>query len=194
MEETKRRDFLRAGLGAAVALGSPWLSSSQASPLVPKSKRKSLVAAIRGKNLDAMTRDAIDALGGMPAVVDKGETVFIKPNLVSFPWAKHNKCFHIGDCTKPEIIIAVADECLKAGAAEVIIGEGSQMPTFEWQHAITLDGNTNLVKETARLSSKYDGRLPWHAWKRTLPVGSTSLRRPHWARSPFPVWLPRQTR
>ena len=106
-----------------------------------------------------MTRDAVDALGGMPAVVNKGETVFIKPNFVSIPWAQHNKCFHIGDCTKPEIIIAVADECLKAGAAEVVIGEGSQMPKFEWQYAITLDGNTNLVKEAARLSSKYDGKV-----------------------------------
>jgi len=84
------------------------------------------VAAIRGKNLDSMTRDAIDALGGIHTVVNKGETVFIKPNFATFPWAKHNRCFHVGECTKPEIIIAVTEECLKAGAAEVVIGEGSQ--------------------------------------------------------------------
>jgi len=116
------------------------------------------VAAIRGDNLDVMTRDAIDALGGIHTVVNKGETVFIKPNFVSIPWAKDNKCFHAGECTKTEIIIAVMEECLKAGAAEVIVGEGSHLPKFDWQYAVTLDGNTNLVREAKRLSSKYDGK------------------------------------
>jgi len=106
-----------------------------------------------------MTRDAIDALGGIRAVVAKGETVFLKPNLVSFPWAQHNNCFRVGECTKPEIIIAVAEECLKGGAAEVIIGDGSHLPRFDWRHAITLDGSTNLVKDAKRLSSSYHGKL-----------------------------------
>ena len=160
MEKTRRRDFLKASVGTAVAMAAPWpLAAHKGLAREPSAEVNATVAAIRGENLDAMTRDAIDAVGGMPAVVNKGDTVFLKPNFVSFPWAKHNKCFHIGDCTKPEIIIAVAEECLKAGAAEVVIGEGGQMPTFEWQHAITLDGNTNLVKEATRLSSKYDGKV-----------------------------------
>ena len=160
MHKIRRRDFLRTGVGTAVAMGAPCpLTACQGFSEEPSSETNAKVAAIRGKNLDAMTRDAVEALGGMRSVVNKGETVFIKPNFVSFPWEKHNKCFHIGDCTKPEIIIAVADECLKAGAAEVIVGEGSQMPTFEWQYAVTLDGDTNLVKEATRLSSKYDGKV-----------------------------------
>jgi uncharacterized protein (DUF362 family) len=106
-----------------------------------------------------MTRDALDALGGIRAVVNKGETVFLKPNFVSLPWAKYTKCFHTGECTKTEIIIAVTGECLKAGAAEVIIGEGSHRPEFEWKYAITLDGKTNLVEEATRLSSKYEGKV-----------------------------------
>ena len=110
-------------------------------------------------DLDAMTRDAIDAVGGIRSVVDKGETVFVKPNFVTFPWAKHNKCFQAGECTKPEILIAVAEECLKAGAAEVVVGEGSHLPTFEWQYAVTLDGSTDLVKEAKKLSSKYKGKV-----------------------------------
>ena len=128
-----------------------------AEPPPPKAKAK--VAAIRGDNLDAMTRDAIDALGGMRTVVNEGETVFIKPNFVSIPWAKDNKCFHAGECTKPEIIIAVMEECLKAGAVEVIVGEGSHLPKFDWQYAVTLDGNTNLLREAKRLSSRYDGKI-----------------------------------
>ena len=160
MHKTKRRDFLKASLGAAVAVGSPCPCTTCAgSAREPSPKINAQVAAIRGDNLDSMTRDALDALGGIRTVVNKGETVFVKPNFVSFPWAKHNRCFHVGECTKPEIIIAVTEECLKAGAAEVVIGEGSHVKTFEWRHAITLDGKTNLVKEAKRLSSKYDGKV-----------------------------------
>jgi uncharacterized protein (DUF362 family) len=106
-----------------------------------------------------MSRYAIDAVGGMHRIVDKGETVFVKPNFVNFPWAQHNNCFRIGDCTKPEILIAVAEECLKAGAVEVVIGEGSHLPKFDWKYAVTVDGETNLVKEANRLTAKYAGKV-----------------------------------
>ena len=160
MQKIKRRDFLKTTVGAAVAMGTPWpFATCRGAAQEPSPETNAQVAAIRGDNLDSMTRDAIDALGGIRTIVNKGETVFIKPNFVSFPWAKYNKCFHIGECTKPEIIIAVTQECLKAGAAEVIIGEGSHLPKFEWKYAITLDGSTNLVKEAKRLSSRYDGKV-----------------------------------
>ena len=161
MRKMKRREFLKASLGAAVALKTPWLFTGlgKRPEETPAAEITAQVAAIRGGNLDSMTRDAVDALGGMQTIVNKGETVFIKPNFVSFPWAKHNNCFHVGECTKPEIVIAVTEECLKAGAAEVIIGEGSHWPTFDWQYAITLDGSTNLVREAERFNSLYDGKV-----------------------------------
>ena len=162
MQKIKRREFLKKGVGTTIALGTPWYLSNcqdKKSNQKPPPDQKSQVAAILGDNLDSMTRNAVDALGGMQNIVSKGETVFIKPNFVSFPWAQYNNCFHIGECTKPEIIIAVTEECLKAGAAEVIIGDGSHLPTFEWQYAITLDGSTNLVKEATRLSTEYDGKV-----------------------------------
>ncbi len=158
MLKTKRRDILK--IGAAAAVVSPWsliTNRGFAGESPPKFNAK--VSAIRGNNLDSMTRDAINALGGIDTFVNQGETVFIKPNFVTIPWAKYNKCFLIGECTKPEIIIAVTEECLKAGAKEVIIGEGTQLQTFDWQHAVTLDGKTNLVKEANRLSSKYKGTV-----------------------------------
>jgi len=171
MHKTKRREFLKAGIGAAVAIGSLWpFAARRGLAGEPSPKTKSKVAAIRGKNLDSMTRDAIDAVGGIRTVVDEGETVFIKPNFVSFPWAEHNKCFHVGECTKPEIVIAVAEECLKAGAAEVVVGEGSQLPKFEWQHAVTLDGSTDLVKEAGRLSAKYDGKVTLACLEKDSPA------------------------
>jgi uncharacterized protein (DUF362 family) len=118
------------------------------------------VAAIRGSDLYAMAREALEAVGGTQAVVSPGETVFIKPNMVTLPWAHLGRNpFAMGECTKPEIVIAVAEECLRAGAAEVIVGDGSQMPRFSWEYATTLDGSTNLAAEAARLSSKYGGKV-----------------------------------
>jgi len=160
MNKTKRREFLKSSTRTAIAIGTSWLFANCNNPVREHSQKiNAQVAAIRGDNLDSITRDAIDALGGMQTVFNQGETVFIKPNFVTFPWAQYNNCFLNGECTKPEIIIAVTEECLKAGAAEVIIGEGSHLPTFDWQYATTLDGSTNLVKEAVRLSSLYSGNV-----------------------------------
>jgi len=92
----KRRDFLKATVGAAVAMASPWpFTTCRGFAQEPSPETKAQVAAIRGDDLDSMTRDAIDALGGIQTVVSRGETVFIKPNFVSFPWAQYNNCFQI---------------------------------------------------------------------------------------------------
>jgi len=161
MKKIIRRDFIKKGACAAAAMAVPWVPAGceKKSATEPLTEITAQVSAVRGNNLDAITRDAIDALGGMQTIVNPGETVFIKPNFVTFPWARTNNCFWIGECTKPDIIIAAAEECLKAGAAEVIIGEGSHLPTFDWQYAVTLDGNTNLVDEAERLGSLYDGTV-----------------------------------
>jgi uncharacterized protein (DUF362 family) len=118
------------------------------------------VAAVRGGDLAEMTRGAVAALGGIETVVHEGETVFIKPNMVTLPWsARDYNPFLLGECTKVEIVIAVVEECLRAGAREVIVGDGSQMPRFDWSGAVTLDGSTNLAREAARLNERYRGQV-----------------------------------
>jgi uncharacterized protein (DUF362 family) len=117
------------------------------------------VIAIKGNDLYDMTRDLLGEMGGIDKIVQQGETVFIKPNMVTLPWAPGHNCFALGECTKVEILVTVAEECLKAGASEVIIGDGSQMYTFDWAAAVTLDGSTNLVDEAARLNAAYPGNI-----------------------------------
>jgi uncharacterized protein (DUF362 family) len=125
-----------------------------------ESGRTARVAAVRGADLGEMTVSALAALGGIQTVVHDGETVFIKPNMVTLPWpARDYNPFLLGECTKPEIVIAVAEECLRAGAREVVVGDGSQMPRFDWSGAVTLDGSTNLVREAARLNGRYRGQV-----------------------------------
>ena len=133
------------------------------------------VAAVRGTDLDAMTRDVLNGLGGIQTVVRQDETVFIKPNMVTLPWAGQGNSFAGGECTKPEIVVAVAEECLRAGASEVIIGDGSHQPTLNWERATTLDGSTNLVREAERLSTAYN---------RTVRTASLEVDSPDWVEVP----------
>jgi uncharacterized protein (DUF362 family) len=165
MHRLTRRSFLRLGAAAAVALGAPQiLTGCKGEESTPKPTSRpaptARVAAIRGTDLYAMTRDALEAVGGAQKIVNEGETVFIKPNMVMLPFVPFmGNRFLAGECTKPEIVIAVAEECLRAGAAEVIVGDGAQMPTFDWKLATTLDGSTNLAAEAERLSSKYGRKV-----------------------------------
>ena len=181
MKTTNRRDFLKAGAGTAVAVGSS-LSlagcAGSAGERSAASRPPSKVSAIRGTNLEAMTRDAIDALGGMKTVVQEGETVFIKPNLLTFPFAGEKQCFHLGECVKPEIIIAVMEECLKAGAGKVVIGDASQKPKFDWGYADTLDGEKNLVYEAKRLSAHY---------KKEIILACLDVDSPGWVELPSKI-------
>ena len=159
MHRITRREFLRLSAGAAIALGAPQvLTGCRGEEAAPRASAR--VAAIRGEDLYAMTRDALEAVGGARKIVNEGEIVFIKPNMVTLPFVPSiGNRFVLGECTKPEIVIAVAEECLRAGAAEVIVGDGSQMSRFDWGYATTLDGSTNLAVEAARLSSKYGGKV-----------------------------------
>jgi len=162
MKKTNRRKFIKVGVYSSLAFATPVLTScflNEKSASESSIIKTSKVAAIKGDDLSSMTHDAIDALGGIQTIISRGDKVFIKPNFVSFPWAQYDNCFLNGECTKPEIIIATTEECLKAGASEVIIGEGSHLPSFDWKYAVTFDNKTNLVDETKKLSSKYNARV-----------------------------------
>jgi uncharacterized protein (DUF362 family) len=168
--------------GTAVALGAApiFTGCQRGNSLLDPSDTNATAAGIRGVRLDAMTRDAIEAIGGMDKIVQPCETVFIKPNFVTFPWAQTNNCFRLGECTKPDVIIAVAEECLKAGAARVIIGDGSHLPSFDWKYATTLNEATDLVREAARLSSSYDG---------TVTLACLEDDSPEWVEVPSSTYL-----
>ncbi len=163
---------MRLGAGAAVAAGASHVlagcdGDEVTTPVESPTPGQTVtlgpsvsVAAVRGEDLGSMTREALEALGGVAEFVHPSETVFIKPNMVTLPFASAlGDRFVVGECTKPEIVLAVAEECLRAGAAEIIIGDGAQMPSFSWEHATTLDGSTNLVREGERLSSAYEGKV-----------------------------------
>jgi len=173
LENPKRRQLIKLGAGAAAgwsasqlltACGgsktaltpSPSPSTVSAACTASNPGPPARVAAALGLDLQAMTRDVLASLGGIQTVVRSGESVFIKPNMVTLPWASpFYDPFRLGECTKPEILVALAEECLRVGASEITIGDGSQMPRFDWSLATTLDRSTHLAREVDRLSARY---------------------------------------
>ena len=85
MSRLTRREFLWRTMGTGAALGAssllpgcaPQLVEVTPPPVAPTTD-PARVAAVRGQNLAQMTRDALDAIGGIQSVVRPGETVFIE--------------------------------------------------------------------------------------------------------------------
>lgn len=101
-----RRSFLKsAGVGALFA---PVLAKQVfAAPEQP------LVAVAEGKDYPGITRKAINALGGMKRFVKTGDTVVVKPNI---GW---DRSVELAANTHPQVVRAVVEECLAAGARRV---------------------------------------------------------------------------
>jgi uncharacterized protein (DUF362 family) len=107
-----RRDFLKAGVGAAIAAG-PGLAAltawADATPPVVS------IVRIVNDNVEAAVEQAIDLLGGMASLTQGKNRILLKPNLVA-PGVNYT--------TKPAVIRALA-RLMQAAGKEVLIGEGS---------------------------------------------------------------------
>lgn len=93
----------------------------------PRVVLPSKVAVIKGMNLQEMTIEAIRLIGGMDAIVKKGDKVFIKPNYITGGLDGHDPVSS-GEISHPDVVAAVAEECVRSGAKEVIIGEWAERP------------------------------------------------------------------
>ena len=165
-------------LGAASGLWSfpPLASAGSSAP--------SIVGIAKGADLRDVTREALALIGGISDVVRPGNRVFLKPNLAAVgnePLPYNAVAW--GVSTKPEIIATVAEECLLAGASQVVIGEAGQSALINFGTktvagvedavgAVTLDGASDLGKEVERLNTRF-GR------KRVL-LKSLNTETPYW--------------
>ena len=72
-----------------------------------------VVAVAEGTDHARITRNAINALGGMKRFVKPGNTVVVKPNM---GW---DRTPELAANTNPLVVRAVVEECLQAGAKKV---------------------------------------------------------------------------
>jgi uncharacterized protein (DUF362 family) len=120
--QTSRKDFLRgifatAGIAPlAKAVVTP-VAAAAAEKLKPRVKRAVKtncdLAVVKGADPAAITRKAIEALGGMGRFVRKGDVVVVKPNI---GW---NRAPEYAANTNPEVVAAVVKLCYAAGARKV---------------------------------------------------------------------------
>lgn len=105
-----RREFLKTAAFTGVGLAVPGLEAL-ASP--SGTSEKTDIAVARGASPAAITKAAIDALGGMKTFVSRGDIVVVKPNIAwdRLPEQAAN--------TNPEVVAAVVKLCFEAGAKRV---------------------------------------------------------------------------
>lgn len=101
-----RRTFIKA-TGSGIILAPVLIREALASP------GQSLVAVAEGTDYAAVTRKAINALGGMKRFVKAGDVVVVKPNM---GWDRSSE---FAANTHPQVVRAVVEECLAAGAKKV---------------------------------------------------------------------------
>lgn len=100
-----RRDFIRL-LGSSVLFGGFF-------PARLVAAGQPAIGIAEGKDYSAITRDAVNAIGGIKRFVRAGHVVVIKPNI---GWDRRPEQ---AATTHPAVIRTLAEECVKAGARKV---------------------------------------------------------------------------
>ncbi|MBN2134836.1 MAG: DUF362 domain-containing protein [Acidobacteria bacterium] len=101
----KRRDFIKSGIiaGAGLAVG----------PSILTSAGKPDLAVVKGDDPSAITRKAIEMLGGMKNFISKDDVVIVKPNI---GW---DRVPELAGNTNPDVVKAIVQMALEAGAKTV---------------------------------------------------------------------------
>jgi uncharacterized protein (DUF362 family) len=107
-----RREFFKrsARLGLSAAAGFGLSRHLRGEGSFSLAERGPDIAVAKGSDYYAAAVKAVDVLGGMEKFVPRGARVALLPN---------SQSRHPGSYTKPELIRAVVEECLKSGAREV---------------------------------------------------------------------------
>ena len=79
--------------------------------------KRSQVVIVKDADIKRRTLKALKRIGGIDRVVNRGDKVFFKPNLVD------GAPFETGEIVQLEVMEVLVEEAFRAGASEVIICE-----------------------------------------------------------------------
>jgi len=118
-DQMSRRTLLKYGVALSAGLcGVSQLRSckrpGRLKAFKPNELDKGLVVA-RGEDAAALTREAVQALGGMDRLVSRGDRVLVKPNMA---W---NSAPQYGANTNPQVVAEIVRMCVEAGARTVTV-------------------------------------------------------------------------
>ena len=168
-KDISRRELIRLGAGTALALGvPPILSHCGGGASVPPPDRggtPATVHAVLGDTLGGLCSMAVQSTQALGIARNAllGAKVFIKPNFVGLGIFEGFDPA-TGECTKPEIVAAVAEQCLLARASKVTIGDGAQGVSWSWETVrflpgTTFHGTTNLAAAVSYLNTTYGDKV-----------------------------------
>jgi uncharacterized protein (DUF362 family) len=109
-------------------------------------KEKSVVAVAEGKDYGLITRNAINALGGMGRFVKAGNTVVVKPNI---GWDRRPEQ---AATTHPAVVRAIVEECLKAGSKRVKVFDN---PCNDMRRCYEDSGILDALKDLKSVDVRY---------------------------------------
>jgi uncharacterized protein (DUF362 family) len=135
-----RRNFLKIITTSAVTMG---LSGGMAHLLADEPPVLSLA---EGSDYGAITKNALNALGGIQKFVKPGNVVVVKPNL---GWDRKPE---YAANTHPLVVKAIAEECLKAGAKKVKIFDN---PCNDARRCYENSGVSATLKGVKNVELKY---------------------------------------
>ncbi len=119
MKRLDRREFLGAiaGLGAVFAIGGCGKKEEGAAAATHRTAKfdEKTLAVATGKDPGKLTRNAVEALGGMGKLVKKGDFVVIKPNIA---W---NQPPEVGATTNPAVVAELVKMCKESGASRILV-------------------------------------------------------------------------
>jgi uncharacterized protein (DUF362 family) len=96
-----------------------------------------------------LTRQSIDALGGMSRFISKGDVVWVKPNI---GWARRPEQ---AATTNPDVVASVIEMCFQAGAKSVLVSDNPCNPV---QQSYALSGIQQAAQKAGAQSSFMDAR------------------------------------
>lgn len=154
MLECDRRTFLKACAlaGAAAETAAFGLDAPAApAPLMSVAKYRSSPAAPDGVAEEAkrLTRQAIDALGGMGRFVSKGDVVWVKPNI---GWDRRPEQ---AATTNPDVVATIVEMCYQAGSRKVFVSDN---PCNEAQRTFPRSGIQQAAEKAGAQSYFLDER------------------------------------
>ncbi|HET6461492.1 MAG TPA: DUF362 domain-containing protein [Syntrophales bacterium] len=112
-----RRDFLKTAIAAGVALTIPGSTEGLLGHL--DAAEKVDIAVAHGISPQAITKAAIDSLGGIKRFIGKGDIVVVKPNI---GW---DRMPEYAATTNPEVVSTVVKLCYEVGAKQVKVFDRS---------------------------------------------------------------------
>jgi len=124
MSPLDRRMFLKSCTAAGVAT----LAGREAATAAPTAAPKMAIAHARtspaepdgvAEEARRLTRQAIEALGGMKRFVARGDVVWVKPNI---GWDKRPEQ---AANTNPDVVATLVELCLAAGAKRVVVSDNA---------------------------------------------------------------------